>query len=61
MPCDERSPPADMVWLGRYGSWDVDHAGWMVTLHSLEEQTFYEKTLQASPALGTWRRFRYDG
>ena len=29
-----------------YCSWDVDHAGWVVTLHSLEEQDFYGKTLE---------------
>ena len=26
-------------------SWDVDHAGWVVTLHSPEEQDFYGRTL----------------
>jgi hypothetical protein len=26
-------------------SWTVDHAGWVVTLHSPEEQTFSGKTL----------------
>ena len=29
-----------------YCSWDVDHAGWVVTLHSPEEQDFYGKTLE---------------
>jgi hypothetical protein len=29
-----------------YCSWDVDHAGWVVALHSLEEQTFSGKTLE---------------
>jgi hypothetical protein len=31
-------------------SWTVDHAGWVVTLHSTEEQDFYGKTL--APELG---------
>ena len=29
-----------------YCWWDVDHAGWVVTLSSPEEQTFYGKTLE---------------
>ena len=33
-----------------YCSWDVDHAGWVVTLHSPEEQTFYGKTLEEALA-----------
>ena len=33
-----------------YCSWDVDHANWVVTLHSPEEQTFYGKTLEESLA-----------
>ena len=28
------------------GSWEIDHANWVVTLHSLEEQTYYGKTLE---------------
>jgi phage terminase large subunit-like protein len=31
-------------------SWDADHAGWVVTLHSPEEQTFYGKTLEEALA-----------
>ena len=27
-------------------SWDVDHASWVVTLHSSEEQDFYDRTLE---------------
>ena len=27
-------------------SWDVDHAGWVVTLHSPDEQDFYGRTLE---------------
>ena len=27
-------------------SWDVDHAGWVVTLHSPDEQDFSGKTLE---------------
>jgi hypothetical protein len=29
-----------------YCSWDVDHASWVVTLHSPEEQTIYGRTLE---------------
>jgi hypothetical protein len=29
-----------------YCSWDVDHAGWVVTLHSPDEQVFYGKSLE---------------
>ena len=29
-----------------YCWWDVDHAGWVVTLSSPEEQTFYGRTLE---------------
>ena len=29
-----------------YCSWDVDHAGWVVTLHSPDEQDFSGKTLE---------------
>ena len=29
-----------------YCSWTVDHAGWVVTLHSPDEQDFYGKTLE---------------
>jgi hypothetical protein len=29
-----------------YCSWDVDHASWVVTLHSPDEQDFYGKTLE---------------
>jgi hypothetical protein len=31
-------------------SWDVDHASWVVTLHSPEEQDVYGKTLEAALA-----------
>jgi hypothetical protein len=36
----------------RLCSWDVDHAGctWVVTLHSLEEQVFYGRTLEEALA-----------
>ena len=36
----------------RHGScwWDVDHAGWVVTLSSPEERTFYGKTLEEALA-----------
>jgi hypothetical protein len=30
--------------------WDVDHAGWVVTLHSPEEQDFYGRTLEEALA-----------
>jgi hypothetical protein len=33
-----------------YCSWDVDHAGWVVTLHSPEELDFYGRTLEEPPA-----------
>jgi hypothetical protein len=33
-----------------YCSWDVDHPGWVVTLHSPEEQNFYRKTLEEALA-----------
>ena len=31
-------------------SWDVDHASWVVTLHSPEEHDFYGKTLEEALA-----------
>ena len=34
---------------GGYCWWDVDYAGWVVTLSSLEEQTFY-RTLEEALA-----------
>jgi hypothetical protein len=33
-----------------YCSWDVDHAGWVVSLHSPEEQDFYGRTLEEALA-----------
>jgi hypothetical protein len=33
-----------------YYSWTVDHASWVVTLHSPEEQDFYGKTLEEALA-----------
>jgi hypothetical protein len=33
-----------------YCSWDVDHAGWVVTLHSPDEQDFYGTTLEEALA-----------
>jgi hypothetical protein len=33
-----------------YLSWDVDHAGWLVFLHHLEEQTFHGRTLEEALA-----------
>ena len=35
-----------------YCSWTVDHADWVVTLHSPEKQDFYGKTLEE--ALAWW-------
>ena len=32
------------------GSWEIDHASSVVTLHSPEEQTFYGKTLKEALA-----------
>jgi hypothetical protein len=33
-----------------YCTWDVDHASWVVTLHSPEEQEFYGRTLEEALA-----------
>jgi len=33
-----------------YCSWTVDHAGWVVALHSPEEQDCYGKTLEEALA-----------
>ena len=33
-----------------YCSWNVDHAGWVVTLHSPDEQDFYGQTLEEGRA-----------
>jgi hypothetical protein len=33
-----------------YCSWDVDHAGWVVTLHSPDEQDFSGRTLEEALA-----------
>jgi hypothetical protein len=33
-----------------YGSWDLDHASWNVTLHSPEESEFYGTTLEEALA-----------
>jgi hypothetical protein len=33
-----------------YCLWDVDHAGWVVTLSSPEEQLFYGRTLEEALA-----------
>jgi hypothetical protein len=33
-----------------YCDWTVDHAGWVVMLYSLEEQTFYGRTLEKALA-----------
>jgi hypothetical protein len=37
---------------GGYCWWDVDYAGWVVTLSSLEQQTFYGRSKKPSP--GVW-------
>jgi hypothetical protein len=39
-----------MITRRGYCSWTVDHAGWVVTLHSPEEQTLSGKTLEAALA-----------
>jgi len=36
-----------------YCSWDVGHAGWLVTLHSPDDQDFYGMTLEEAL---TWCR-----
>lgn len=33
-----------------YHSWDLDHAGWVVTPHHPEEQIFYGRTLEEALA-----------
>lgn len=33
-----------------YLSWDVDHAGWLVFLHSPDQETFYGRTLEEALA-----------
>lgn len=33
-----------------YLSWDVDHAGWLVFLHSPDEETFYGRTMEEALA-----------
>lgn len=33
-----------------YCSWDVDHAGWVVTLHFPDEEIFYGRTLEETLA-----------
>jgi hypothetical protein len=35
-----------------YCWWDVDHAGWVVTLSPLEERTFYSRTREEALAWG---------
>jgi phage terminase large subunit-like protein len=39
-----------LVTRRSYCSWDVNHAGWVVTLHSPEEQHFSGKTLKEALA-----------
>ena len=41
---------AAIATRGGYCWWDVDHAGWVVTLSSPEEQTLYGKTLEEALA-----------
>jgi hypothetical protein len=41
---------AAIATRGGYCWWDVDHAGWVVMLHSPEEQHFYGKTLEEALA-----------
>ena len=56
-----RSPLADMVLLCHdlgSCSWDVDHAGSVVTRHSAKEQDVSDKTLE--DARGTWGMFRHE-
>ena len=33
-----------------YLSWDIDHAGWLVFLHSPDEETFHGRTLEEALA-----------
>jgi hypothetical protein len=41
---------AAIATRGGYCWWDVDHAGWVVTLSSSEERTFYGRTLEEALA-----------
>src|SRR5215212_10086210 len=41
VPRSQPSPRATML-----GSWEIDHARWVMTLRSPEEQTFYGRTLE---------------
>ncbi len=43
-----KAAPSKMPYAARrsYCSWDVDHAGWVVTLYSPEEQDVSGKTLE---------------
>ena len=40
----------EIAYRRGYCSWTVDHASWVVTLHSLQEQDFYGKTLEEALA-----------
>jgi len=42
--------PAAIATRGGSCWWDIDHAGWVVTLHSPEEQEFYGRTLEEALA-----------
>ena len=57
---------------GGYCSWTVDHASWIATLHSPDQQDFYGKTLEdalawclvwlmAKGTLGDWGHEQGDG
>ena len=63
-PCLTRFSHGAIATRRGYCSWDVDHAGWVVTLHSPKEHDFYGKTLEEAlawclvwlmaPELGVW-------
>jgi hypothetical protein len=46
LPCSR----IDRATRRGYCSWDVNHASWVVTLSSPEEQTFYGRTLEEALA-----------
>jgi hypothetical protein len=45
-----RTPGSAITIRRGYCSWTVDHAGWVVRLHSPEEHDFYGKTLEEALA-----------
>jgi len=50
IPAPRTRTPPPKAWSRGYCSWTVDHASWVVTLHSPEEHDFYGKTLEEALA-----------